>query len=100
MSGRNSKMAAARKDGPWHIKWTHRALKDLDSLDHQVARRILRKLEGAAAEPARFFSRLAGSDDHKLRIGDFRLLALLSHDTATILVERVDHRSRIYERRG
>jgi mRNA-degrading endonuclease RelE of RelBE toxin-antitoxin system len=84
---------------PWAIKWTRRALKDLDGLDVPVARRVLRRLEQAAAEPARYFGRLAGSDDHKLRIGDFRLLAILSHDTRTILVERVDHRSRIYDRR-
>lgn len=83
---------------PWAIKWTRRALKDLEGLDQPVARRIVRRLEQAAEEPARSFSRLVGSDDSKLRIGDYRLLAILSHETRTILVERVDHRSRVYER--
>ncbi len=49
-------------------------------------------------DPARFFSRIVGADDYRLRIGDYRLLAALLHETRTILVERVDHRSRIYER--
>ena len=84
---------------PWAIKWTRRAIKDMDGPDVVVARRVARRLEQAAVEPARFFNRLVGSDDNKLRIGDFRLLAILSHDTRTILVERVDHRSRIYDRR-
>jgi len=85
--------------GGWAIKWSQRGLKDLQALDVPVARRVVKKLEQAATDPARFFKRLAGGDDHKLRIGDYRLLALLSHDTRTILVETVDHRSRVYDRK-
>lgn len=86
--------------GSWAIKWSQRALKDLQALDVPVARRVVRKLEQAASDPRRFFKRLAGGDDCKLRIGDYRLLALLSHDNRTILVQAVDHRSRVYERRN
>jgi mRNA-degrading endonuclease RelE of RelBE toxin-antitoxin system len=39
-----------------------------------------------------------GSEDYKLRIGDYRLLAVLAREARTIIVERVGHRSRIYER--
>lgn len=84
---------------PWRIRWTHRALKDLEGLDVPIARRLVRKLEQASADPPRSFERLVGSDDSKLRIGDYRLIALLSHDMKTILVERVGHRSRIYDRK-
>jgi len=85
--------------GFWAIKWSQRALKDLQALDVLVARRVVKKLEQAASDPRRFFERLAGGDDYKLRIGDYRLLALLSHDTRTVLVQAVDHRSRVYERK-
>ncbi len=64
-----------------------------------MARRIVAKLEQAAVQPERFFERLAGSGDYKLRVGDYRLIALLAYESKTILVERVDHRSRIYDRR-
>ncbi len=84
---------------PWRIQWTDQAIRDLSRLDRPVARRIVSKLEQAARDPLRYFSRLVGGDDYKLRIGDYRLLALLSHETTTILVERVDHRSRVYRRR-
>ncbi len=57
------------------------------------------KLEQAAAHPDRFFERLVGSGEYKLRIGDYRLIAVLARESRTIVVERVDHRSRIYERR-
>ncbi|HEY5538075.1 MAG TPA: type II toxin-antitoxin system RelE/ParE family toxin [Thermoplasmata archaeon] len=82
----------------WSIRWTERAVQDLDTLDPPVARRVVAKLEQAARNPGRYFRRLGSADDYKLRIGDYRLLAVLSHETKTIYVERVDHRSRVYER--
>jgi len=82
----------------WSIRWTERAIRDLDRLNVPVARRGVAKLEQAAGNPGRYFRRLAASEDYKLRIGDYRLLAILSHETRTIYVERVDHQSRVYER--
>ena len=78
--------------------WTDQAVRDLSRLDPTIGRRVMRKLGQAAEDPVRLFSRLVGFDDHKLRIGDYRLLATLVHDTKVIIVERVDHRSRIYDR--
>lgn len=83
---------------PWSIQWTERALRDLHGLDRSVARRVVSKLEQASENPERYFRRLADSQDYKLRIGDYRLLAILSWEIRTIYVERVDHLSRVYER--
>ncbi len=83
---------------PWSIRWTAQGLRDLAALDPPVARLIITKLEQAAGNPTRFFARLVGADDYKLRVGDYRVLAILSHETETIDVERVDHRSRVYRR--
>ena len=80
----------------WDIEWSHQAIRDLEKLDPEITRRVVCKLEEVAENPARFFSRLVGYEDYKLRIGDYRLLALLSYETTTILVERVAHRSRVY----
>ena len=84
---------------PWSILWTDQALHDMTRIDPPAAKRILRKLESSVANPMRFFSRLVASDEYKLRIGDYRLLAALDGESEPILVERVDHRSRIYSRR-
>jgi mRNA interferase RelE/StbE len=81
---------------PWSILWTDQALRDMSRIDPPIARRIIRKLEEAAGNPVHYFSRLVAADEHKLRIGDYRLLAVLDRESQTILVERVDHRSRIY----
>ena len=80
----------------WSIKWTETAARDLARLDPPVARRILEKLERSSGDPARFSSRLVASDDCKLRIGGYRLLAVLDPRDRSIGVERVDHRSRVY----
>ena len=84
---------------PWSILWTDQALRDMTRIDSPIARRIVRKLEQAAGDPRRYFSRRVAADEHKLRIGDYRLLAALDQESQTILVERVEHRSRIYGRR-
>ena len=83
---------------PWSVELTHRALRDLGRLDRQVARRVVSKLEEATGDPHRFFSRIVGSDDYKLRVGDYRVLAGLVPETKTILVKRIDHRSQIHDR--
>src|SRR6266704_1695663 len=84
---------------PWSILWTDQALRDMSRLDPPVARRIIAKVEQTTTSPLRFFSRLVASDEYKLRVGDYRLLAALDSASQTILGERVDHRSRAYTRR-
>ena len=83
----------------WSIQWTDQAEKDLGNLDRSVAARVVAKLEQSASNPLHFFARLVGGDEYKLRVGDYRLLAVLVHETQTVLVERLDHRSRVYRRR-
>jgi mRNA-degrading endonuclease RelE of RelBE toxin-antitoxin system len=47
-------------------------------------------------EPDRFSDGLVGSDERKLRTGDYRLIAVLDPLSRTILIERVGHRRRVY----
>ena len=82
----------------WSIQWTDTALRDLRRLDRTVAQRVVSKLDTAAENPYRYFERLAGSADYKLRVGDFRLLALLAPSDRALVVLRVDHRRRVYNR--
>ena len=82
----------------WSLQWTETAVRDLRRLDPPVARRIVAKLEQAGERPERVFERLSGSPDYKLRVGDYRVLVVLLFPERRIIVQRVDHRSRIYER--
>jgi mRNA-degrading endonuclease RelE of RelBE toxin-antitoxin system len=67
-------------------------------LDRTVARRIVDRLERASTGPDHFFERLVASDERKLRVGDYRLIAALSPAEHLITVERVNHRRRVYQR--
>lgn len=80
----------------WALTWSVQALRDLDSLDTAVARRIYAKLHALLDDPPRRFERLKGADSWKLRVGDWRVLALLSSDAKTVLAERIGHRSTVY----
>lgn len=82
----------------WSIEYAERAFRDLAALDKPVARRILAKLEAAAKDPPRFFDRLVGADEWKMRVGDWRIIVALAHERRKVIVLRVDHRSRVYER--
>ena len=48
--------------------------------------------------PHRFFERLKGRTDYKLRVGDYRVIADLDDRTKKIEVTLIDHRSRVYKR--
>ena len=67
-------------------------------MDRAVARRIVNRLERASTNPDHYFEKLVGSDERKLRVGDYRLLAALSPAEQVITVERLDHRRRVHQR--
>ncbi len=83
---------------PWQISWSDQAVRDLATLDRAAARRIVTKREIVSANPRRRFVRLVGADECKLRVGDYRVLAELDHATKRIMVSRVGHRSKVYQR--
>ncbi len=81
---------------PWKISWSNEAASELSKLDNAAVSRIVLKLERALKNPMRFFERLAGSDYYKLRIGDYRILALIFHSDEIISVQKLGHRKNVY----
>lgn len=82
----------------WKIEWSDEAIRDISQLEQSIAVRIVKKLDQTAKDPVRSFERQVGSDEYKLRIGDYRLLALLNHSNQTIFIGKVGHRKNIYKR--
>lgn len=74
-----------------------RALKGLRALPRDVQLRILAKLDEARRDPARSFRRLTGSKVHRLRVGDYRVLAELDAPGRRICVLHVAHRRDAYD---
>ncbi|MAG15807.1 cytotoxic translational repressor of toxin-antitoxin stability system [Candidatus Woesearchaeota archaeon] len=73
----------------------HRQVKKLPKL---VAERIVDVLDRAKIRPEQHFERLVGKELYKLRVGDYRIIAEIIHNTLHILVLEIDHRKRIYKR--
>ena len=68
-------------------------------LDPPVARRVIAALDRLLARDQSIdLRRLQGSDEWRLRVGDWRVRLRLDFDARTVIVVRVLPRGRAYER--
>ena len=82
---------------PWGVQVTPRARRDVRNLDAPVRRRVHEALERLAENPsAAQLVRLHGSDELRLRVGDWRVRLRLDSAARTIVVLRVLPRGRTY----
>jgi mRNA interferase RelE/StbE len=86
----------------YRIEFDPRAEKELEKLDREVARRILRFLRERVAvldDPRSIGEALRGPElgrFWKYRVGDYRLICHIQNQRITVLVLRVGHRRDIY----
>ena len=86
----------------WRIEFDPAAEKELDSLDPQVARRILRFLQERVMpleDPRSIGQALKGirfGEFWKYRVGDYRVIARIEDDGLRILVVRIGNRREVY----
>lgn len=86
----------------WKVELSSQARKNLDQLDPQVARRILKFLCDRVApldDPRAIGEALKGSrlgELWKYRVGDYRLIAHIEDDALTILIVRIGNRREVY----
>ncbi len=88
----------------WKVELSEEAGRQLDKLDPQITRRILKFLHERVARldnPRSIGEALRGSklgEFWKYRVGDYRLVCSIEDKRILILVLRVGHRREIYER--
>jgi mRNA interferase RelE/StbE len=88
----------------WRIDLTRAADRELEQLDPQIARRILRFLHqrlGPLDDPRSLGEPLHGDrlgSFWKYRVGDYRVIAEIEDQQVRVLVIRVGHRSQVYRR--
>jgi mRNA interferase RelE/StbE len=86
----------------WKIEIDSAAVRDLDRLDRQAARRILAFLHGRVAaldDPRNIGEALKGSrlgEFWKYRVGDYRIICSIDDGALRILVVRVGNRREVY----
>ena len=81
----------------WQLAFTRRAEKDFFRLEKEVSKRIIAKLEKSLEDPKKHYSQVKGTDYHKLRAGDYRVLVILQPSKEIIDVRRIGHRKNIYK---
>lgn len=82
----------------WNYTYQPRFVADLKQLDHQVARRIMEKLEAIQVDPLRTMKRLKGSDLFSLRVGDYRVYARAYVAQRLLDFVRAGHRRNVHDR--
>jgi mRNA interferase RelE/StbE len=77
-------------NAPWAIRFESRAERDLSRLDPPIARRVITALDRVRErDPAVDVRRLRGSDEWRLRVGDWRVRLQLDFDERTVIVVRI-----------
>lgn len=87
------------EDARWALEFERRAERDLARLDPQIARRVIAALDRLLdQDPSLDLRRLKGSDEWRLRVGDWRVRLQLDFGTRTVVVVRILPRGRAYDR--
>jgi mRNA interferase RelE/StbE len=82
----------------YEIIWSTKAADQMRSLDRSIAKRIHEKVGQLYQNPERFVEKLVRYPYYRLRVGDYRVILDIKHESVRILILKVGHRSRIYER--
>ena len=82
---------------PFKIIWDEKAYDSLNKLEPSISRRILKKVDELSENPfSKDIKKLKGSDDFRLRVGDYRVIFFIKKDLIQIL--KIGHRKSIYEK--
>jgi mRNA interferase RelE/StbE len=83
----------------FQIIWSESAAKELKKLDRTVARHIYKKVSQLCENPYNFdVIKMVGDPYFRLRVGDYRVVFDIQNDVLRILVLKVGHRKKIYNR--
>jgi len=81
----------------WEVIWSEKAVKQLDSLGKDVARRIRDRVLDIRENPYKATKQLQNSKFFSLRIGDYRVILDLRRGQMTIFVVSVSGRRHSYD---
>ena len=79
----------------YKIEFSQNAKRELDSLEKEIAIRIIKKLRELKENPYRYIKKLAGSELFSLRVGDYRIPVMIHKNK--IFIVKIGHRKDVYE---
>jgi len=80
------------------ITFSDSALRQLERLEKQIQERIIRTLERIRIRPGDYVQKLVGDPGYKIRAGDYRIIVDVDHEQLCILVIKVGHRKKVYDK--
>ena len=82
----------------FEVRLSRRASKQLDSLDTTIRRRIFQELEELQEDPfSRGTIKLKDIEGiYLVRVGDYRILYEVFRKEGILLIDKIDHRSKVY----
>ena len=82
----------------WEVVFDEEAIDFLNALPKELKERIFDKIISAKEYPFHFFERLAGREEYKLRIGDYRIIVDLEPHNKVIRILIIGHRKNVYQK--
>lgn len=82
----------------YEVIFDEEAIDFLNKSPNNLKERIFNKILSTKENPFRFFERLKGRSDYKLRIGDYRVIADIDESLKKIQITTIGHRRNIYSR--
>ncbi len=82
----------------YQVVFDDEAIEFLTKLPRDTRTRIYNKIISTKVNPFRFFERLSGRNDHRLRVGDYRVIADIDKSEMQIQVTLIGHRKNVYKR--
>ena len=80
------------------VKFAPSAQETLDRLPSEITERIINKLSEAKEFPEHYLIRLKGTNEFKLRVGDYRAIILADMSNRVLKVQAIGHRKNIYKK--
>lgn len=73
------------------------AVKELEAIPKEDRRRIIRRIEGLAADPRPpGCEKLSGEDKYRVRQGDYRAIYLVDDERREVILFKIGHRREVY----
>jgi len=81
-----------------NIVVTTRAKKDIEKLDKDTRKRVYLALEHLVSGQRVDIKKLRGTENYRIRVGDYRVIIEISEQSVTVYTLRVLHRREVYDK--
>ena len=81
----------------YEVIFDEEAIRFLHQIPTETKESIFNKIISTKENPFRFFVRLTGRTDYKLRVGDYRIIAEIDQNNKKIKVTLIGHRKNVYK---